>query len=136
MGRVIRAQRKGAGSIFQSNYLDNKVYPAIEYKRNAIRIEYGTRSFGEDRTVQFRYRLHPDPVWSDFTTSTVKEYNNLKEDDYTFEVEALCLNGETAVTRFSFTILPPWYRSVYAWIDLLVVIGYPIQLSVKTISND
>ncbi|MDD4516250.1 MAG: transcriptional regulator [Massilibacteroides sp.] len=102
--------------LFQSNHLNLTTFPKLEYTRNAIRIEYGTRSFGQNQTVRFRYRLNPDPVWSDYTQATVKEYNNLKEGDYSFEVEAHYSDGGVNATKFSFTILPPWYRSIYAWI--------------------
>lgn len=108
--------------IFQSNFLNNNIFPEISYNHNAIRIEYGVRSFGLDKAVQFRYKLSPDPIWSALTTATVKEYNNLKEGDYTFEIEAFYPNGEVNKGQFSFTILPPWYRSTYAWVGYICLL--------------
>lgn len=101
--------------IYENSYLNKGVFPEIDFKHNAIRIAYDVRSFGQDKSVKFRYRLSPDLLWSVPTSSTVKEYNNLYEGDYTFELEAFHANGEVTATKFSFTILPPWYRSNYAW---------------------
>lgn len=102
--------------IYESSYLNKRLFPEIAFKHNGIRIAYDVRSFGQDKSVKFRYRLTPDPLWSSYTSSTVKEYSNLKEGDYTFELEAVYPNGEIETVQFSFTILPPWYRSVYAWL--------------------
>jgi hypothetical protein len=102
--------------IYENNYLNKALFPKIDFKNNAIRIAYDVRSFGQDKPVTFRYKLSPDPLWSAFTSSTLKEYNNLKEGDYTFDLEAFYADGGTGVTKFSFIILPPWYRSVYAWV--------------------
>lgn len=102
--------------IYEDSYLNKSIFPEISYKNNALRIAYDIRSFGQDKPVKFRYRLTPDPLWSAYTSSTVKEYNHLREGNYTFEVEAFHTNGNVATTKFSFTILPPWYRSIYAWV--------------------
>jgi len=47
----------------------------------------------------------------------VKEYTNLKEGSYTFEVKALNSHGsETEINSFSFVIKPPFYKSKVAWL--------------------
>ncbi len=54
-------------------------------------------------------------AWSDPDTLNFRDYNNLYEGDYTFEVRALDELGRTGpITGFAFTILPPWYRTPYA----------------------
>lgn len=111
--------------IYENNYLNNNLFPRIEFKNNAIRIAYDVRAFGQDKSVKFRYRLSPDQLWSTLTFSTIKEYNNLREGDYRFELEAFYANGEISATNFSFTILPPWYRSIYAWmVYFLLFLGF------------
>lgn len=107
--------------IYEDNFLNYTVFPEIAYKHNGLRIEYDVRSMGQDKATKFRYRLSPDPIWSTLTASKVKEYNHLREGDYTFEVEAYHPNGEVSAASFSFTILPPWYRSLYAWIAYSVL---------------
>ncbi len=90
--------------------------PKISYGHNSLRFEYAMRSFGKSTPVEYRYRLLPDDLWSEPTEATVKEYSNLREGDYTFEVEAIMPNGYTTLQWYDFTISPPWYRSIYAWI--------------------
>lgn len=108
--------------IYENNFLNRPFFPSIDYRNNALKIEYDIRSFEQNRDTRFRYRLSPDDFWSEQTLSTVKEYNNLKEGDYTFEVEAIMENGQTASTSFSFTVLPPWYRSVFVKCVYLLLI--------------
>lgn len=102
--------------LYTDNILSYIPNPEIRYKQNSLRFEYGIRSFGQEHEVAFRTRLLPDDLWSAPSSAGVKEYSNLKEGSYTFEVELYIPNGENSVCRFSFTILPPWYRSLYAWI--------------------
>ncbi|MDH6305068.1 DNA-binding CsgD family transcriptional regulator [Parabacteroides sp. PF5-5] len=107
--------------IYTDNYLHRLAVPEIRYKRNALRFEYEVRAFGNNNPVMYRVRLYPDNVWSDYSLSTVKEYNNLKEGSYTFEVEALFADGNKSYKSYEFRILPPWYRSGYAWAGYLLL---------------
>lgn len=110
--------------IFTDNLLGLRTMPEIAYGKNSLRFEYAVRSFGRKGSVEYRYRLLPDELWSAPTIATVKEYSNLREGDYIFEVEIVEAEGENSVQKYAFTIMPPWYRSLYAWIIyLLIFIG-------------
>jgi ligand-binding sensor domain-containing protein/DNA-binding CsgD family transcriptional regulator len=100
--------------VYIDNYLSRVPRAEVPYAQHALRFEYGVRSFGAQSPVGYRLRLSPDNQWSDFSPSTVKEYNNLREGDYTFEVEARYSDGSVDYAWFTFRVLPPWYRSVYA----------------------
>lgn len=50
-----------------------------------------------------------------------KEYSNLPEGDYVFEVKAVFLDGSSSADTFSFQILPPWYRTAIAYAIYLVL---------------
>lgn len=102
--------------IYTDNFSFSSNTPEIAYEYRAIRLEYAVRMFGSDNPVKYRVRLKPYTQWTEFSPITTKEYNNLNEGDYTFEIEALFVDGTTSSTHYSFTILPPWYRSIYAWI--------------------
>lgn len=62
--------------------------------------------------------------------SGIKEYTGLKEGNYTFLICAYNHHThQTEVEEIHLRILPPWYRSIYAYIMyvlLLVVLGYGI----------
>jgi len=107
--------------IYTDNLIGFKDTPRIPYGRNSLRFEYAVRSFGRLENIQYRYRLLPDDLWSEFTTLKIKEYSNLREGDYTFEVEVNLPDGQNAIEKYAFTILPPWYRTIYAWAVYLLL---------------
>ncbi|MCD7977895.1 MAG: transcriptional regulator [Tannerellaceae bacterium] len=112
--------------IYKNNYQDLCSNPVIPYTNNSIRFEYAFSSFSNERSVKVRYRLLPDQAWSDYTETGVKEYTNLHEGKYIFEVEALFPDGEIVSSSYSFTIQPPWFRSGYAY--LMAVVGFLLLL--------
>lgn len=55
--------------------------------------------------------------WSGTSELHFREFSNLREGSYTFEVRALDELGRFGpVQRFQFQILPPWYRRSYAYL--------------------
>ncbi|MFA6871566.1 MAG: triple tyrosine motif-containing protein [Bacteroidaceae bacterium] len=113
--------------IYTSNFLDKKIKPILGYQLNSIQIEYGLSKFGQEYQVNYQYKLN-DEDWSDFTHTEMKEYNNLDEGEYTFLVKALSIDGSISTDSFSFTILPPWYRtnlvySIYCILFILFLWG-------------
>lgn len=107
--------------IYTDNLMRRISVPQIPYTRNSLRFEYAVRSFGQVGNVEYRFRLLPDDLWSEPTNATIKEYSNLREGDYTFEVEITLPNGGMSTERYTFKILPPWYRSVYAWVTYVLI---------------
>lgn len=95
---------------------------AISYASNSLRFQYAIRSLGQLEDTEYRYRLLPDDLWSEPTKATVKEYSNLPDGNYVFEVETVYSDGESKTEKYAFTILPPWYRTVYAWIAYFLLI--------------
>jgi len=108
--------------IYTDNFLRKKYIPRIAYLRNSIRFEYDFFSFSHDEDVSYRYRLIDQEEWSDYTSSKVKEYSNLHEGEYTFQVEAVFSDGNISRDSFTFIICPPWYRTGVAYIFYIVLI--------------
>lgn len=100
--------------LYTDNFLNITSSPQIAYRKNAIRFEYAIRNAGNNDDVLYTYRLLPDDTWSEQTTLTTKEYGNLYEGEYTFEVKAILPDISIPTRTFTFTVLPPWYRSTYA----------------------
>ncbi len=105
----------------------------LPYDERNVRLQVGATNLERtDRTV-FRYRLLPyEDAWSDWTEETSRDYTNLYENTYTFEVQAQNVDGSTsAVAGFSFQVMPPWYRSLWAYalygLGVLLVIGGGVQ---------
>ncbi|MBN2519131.1 MAG: hypothetical protein JXB17_01385, partial [Bacteroidales bacterium] len=107
----------------------------LNYNLNALKIEFCTPKFSEIENIEYCYKLEGfDEKWSDWKTENVKEYSNLHEEDYIFKVKAKDpFNNETAETGFKFVILPPWYRSIWAYILYSIVSITFILIIIKII---
>ncbi|MBI3511108.1 MAG: SpoIIE family protein phosphatase [Bacteroidetes bacterium] len=89
----------------------------IAYKFNSIAFRYAAPYFMFNEQPKFSYRLDGlDTNWSAPSNSFTKEYNNLGEGTYTFRVRATNELGMIArEATYTFTILPPWYRTWWAY---------------------
>lgn len=79
-----------------------------------MRIEFAPVSYRPG--VSYQYRLDPiDAGWSAWSDEPFIDYTTLEPNDYTFRLRArgpAMITG--AETRWSFTVLPPWYRTTWA----------------------
>lgn len=98
----------------------------IKYKDNSIRIEYGCNNYDHTKTITYSYKLdRVDRKWSEFTSATTKEYTDLPEGSYTFSVKIRPdFGGKDIQTSMTFEILPPWYRSWWAYTIYIILISY------------
>lgn len=64
-----------------------------------------------------------DDDWSELSELSFREYSNLHEGKYTFEVRAIDEFGRPGPTAsFAFTILPPWYRTPHAYVGYVALV--------------
>jgi class 3 adenylate cyclase/ligand-binding sensor domain-containing protein len=91
--------------------------PRLPYRDNAIRFAYAAPFFEDQASVDYQFRLGgTEKQWSPWTKETRKDYTNLPERAYTFEVRARNPHGiETRPVSFKFTLLAPWYRTWWAY---------------------
>jgi signal transduction histidine kinase len=70
-----------------------------------------------DKT-KYRYILEgADKTWSDISGKASADYRNLSHGDYSFKVSSCGFNGKwSKPVEFRFTIRPPWWLSVWAYI--------------------
>ncbi len=106
--------------VYTANFLGQKPETVVAYSLNSVRFEYGLPFFTMGDDVRFQYRLNKGR-WSDFTSVRTKEYSNLSEGEYTFEVKALFPDGTASSDEIVFRVLPPWYRSAPAYICYIVL---------------
>lgn len=113
--------------------------PAIAYSDTGIRFEYAAPTFNQPEETVFRYRLAGlADEWSEWTNRGAVHLSNLWEGTYTLHVEARNAQGvvgEAAV--FSFEMLPPWYRTWWAFalyasgVGILLLLGYNYRQAVN-----
>ncbi|MCG8310863.1 MAG: ATP-binding protein [Cytophagales bacterium] len=119
---VRKVLANGDSLIFGGSLL-NRQSTILNYASNAVRFEYAAPSF--DRPAKTRYQVWLegfDPGWSEWIGEAKKDYTNLPEGDYTFRVKARNVYGEVSKEgSFTFSILPPWYRSWWAYSTYLLL---------------
>src|SRR5690606_26379188 len=81
----------------------------IPYISNNVRFTFSSPEFENLRNVTYSYLLEPfDGTWSNWSKSTVKEYTNLREGDYTMKVKVRNSSGtESDEKQLAFAIYPP-----------------------------
>ena len=99
----------------------------ISYDDNSVRFEYGAANFDKTQTVLYSYSLtdgSDSEQWSEYSPVHSKEYTRLAEGHYVFHVRALTAGSKEPVeTKLEFTVLPPWYRSWWAYLLYLLFIA-------------
>ena len=106
----------------------------LPYHANSLSFEYSALFFESPASLQYRVKLEPfDTEWSGWNHKAEKEYTNLYEGNYTFKVMSRNIySTESTVATYNFTILPPWYRTPWAYtlycVLSLLVIGIIIQV--------
>ncbi len=96
-----------------------------------VRIEFAPASYRPG--VVYQYRLDPvDAKWSAWTVQPSIDYTNLDHGHYTFRVRARSAAGvASGETRWSFTVLPPWYRTRAALAGWLLLAAIAIAAIVR-----
>jgi serine phosphatase RsbU (regulator of sigma subunit) len=126
---LIRKVQTDPDSLLYTGY-GTSAPPKLPYSHNSLTFTYAALYFGFTPKNQYSYQLVGyDKQWSRWTTDTKKEYTNLDEGKYTFRVKSRNIYGlESYTTTYSFSIMPPWYRTWWAYISyvllfLLVIAG-------------
>ena len=127
INKVFLIDNKGDSLLFAANFCGTKCKPEINYNNSGIRIEYGNKF----HSFNYRYKVNKNGYWSHPSKSTSREFTNLTEGEYTFFVEELA--GEKVINSDSFTfiVLPPWYRTIWAYIVYIILITLMVLIIKK-----
>lgn len=99
------------------NGRENKAESSFSFGQNSFAFSYAAPHFESDSHINYQYKLENyDEEWSDWSLTNFKEYTNLREGNYTFSVRAKNIfDQETEVESYEFRILPPIYRTTFAY---------------------
>ncbi len=91
---------------------------SLPHAQNNLRFDFATPFYDGLLGNRFQYFLQGrDRDWSEWTQETWKSYTNLDEGAYSFRVRAKNIYGQVSKTaRFRLDILPPWYRTWWAYL--------------------
>jgi len=95
----------------------------VPFENNRFRFKFSLPGHHHELGNDFQVQLKEyDKKWSNWSKETQKDYTNLPEGDYTFKVRAKNVYGKISEEdSYSFTILPPWYRTWWAY--FLYILG-------------
>lgn len=110
-----------------------KSQESINYSSNSLHFEYSCTLYGQKENIEYSYYLKGfDKDWSEWAKKTEKDYTNLPAGAYTFQVKVRNnLGNESAVSSYSFIVLPPWYQSNWAYLAYFLLIFTAIYLLYK-----
>lgn len=91
--------------------------PEIRYEHNNLIFRFAASFYENIDNLKFSYYLEGfDKAWSVWGSDNYKEYTNIPEGEYIFRIKALNTYGTvSSETSYTFTILPPWYRTTWAY---------------------
>jgi ligand-binding sensor domain-containing protein/signal transduction histidine kinase len=110
----------------------------LPYRHNHINIDFGSDELAKPYLVEYQYILEGyDEEWSPVLKKTSATFGNIHEGEYTFLVKARFTGpsespaGEwTEPLAYSFTVLPPLYRTWWAYVIYTLIFlsfAYPIH---------
>lgn len=124
-GRVAEDVQPGAQSM-----------ATVSHAWNSFHFTFAAPVYAQQSNIEYSYFLEGfDDKWSEFSRRTEKEYTNLPAGDYEFKVKARNnLGNESAVSSYTFTVLPPWYQTWWAYavyIGLAILAGCVLYIAQK-----
>ena len=96
----------------------------LPFSDNNISFSVSAVSFDKPGANLYQYLLEGNNnKWSQWTAESKKEFTNLAGGDYTLRVRAKNIYGVvSSEATFSFSVLPPWYLSWWAFVIYSVLI--------------
>ncbi|MFC3879813.1 two-component regulator propeller domain-containing protein [Algoriphagus namhaensis] len=115
----------------------------IPFEHNYLSFQFNSTQLSDRDKVRYRYFLEGfDKEWSQISSDPFSEnYRNLPAGDYTFHVRSLSFDGRwSEPDRFSFTILPHWTNTWWAWVLYLIgfstLVGTIVQYRAKALKKE
>jgi len=125
--RKIEANFKNDSLLYGGTQTDTDRVLTLSYDFNALRITYSALFYENPEKITYQYALSSGKdkhwVWSGWTSNTQVDFSNLLEGSYIFHVRAKNIYEQLSEEcTYSFTILPPWYRSWWAYTIYIIAL--------------
>ena len=100
--------------------------PRLPASTDALRLEFAAPTYIDETATQYQSKLDGlDPDWSNWTGEAKRDFTNLSFGDYRLHVRARSVTGATGEeATYAFTILPPWYRTWWAYGGYILLLGF------------
>jgi len=114
------------------NQPDNQKYQ-LKFEDNTLSFFYALPFYEKQEAVKYSYKLEGfEDNWSEWSVKSEKQYTNLPKGTYRFVVRAINGFGEiSSPSKYKFSILSPWYQTIWAYIAYIVLGGGILYFSIK-----
>jgi serine phosphatase RsbU (regulator of sigma subunit) len=121
--RTLTASKIFGKEVFIPNINQDNQDLIIPYKQNNLYFNFGSNQFIVSNENVFSVFLEGnDKTWSDWSQKSERSYTNLSEGNYILHVKCRNIFGkESKEGTIRFTILPPWYRTFWAYVIYLLL---------------
>ena len=104
--------------------------PAFSYGKNRINFEFAGLFYDQPEKITYSYKLEGfDDTWTAWNTTSSVTFTSLHEGKYILRVKAKNIYGiESREESIAFKVLPPWYRTVLAYIAYFILFGLFVWL--------
>ncbi|MGC4036871.1 MAG: GAF domain-containing protein [Chitinophagaceae bacterium] len=115
---IIRDIKLNEDSVYFSGFALPSYKTQFSHQWSSVYFQYAAPFFkNESETVFSTWLEGRDRTWSEWTKQNFREFGNLPAGNYTFHVKAKNIyDVQSAPTSFSFTVLPPWYNTWWAYL--------------------
>ncbi len=97
--------------------------PVLNYELNNLEFTFSAPFFESQEKIEYSYKLDGFDDWSRWSTSNQAIYSYIPVGTYDFMVKARNVYGvESEIATFNIVILPPWYRTIWAYIAYAILL--------------
>jgi hypothetical protein len=90
----------------------------VPYEDRNLTFDFAAIEPDKPKQIKYQYILEGyDKNWSPLTNNTTAVFGNIPEGSYTFKLKALSPYNVWSETSYSFKVLPPWWRTWWAYIS-------------------
>ncbi len=110
-------------TLLQINNTFSQTNTILSFNNNGAVFSFCANDFENSDKMLFSTKLEGfEKKWSDWHPRQSREFTNLEEGKYTFSVKAKNIYGTTSdPVSIGFTVLPPWQRTVWAFIVYILL---------------
>jgi signal transduction histidine kinase/CheY-like chemotaxis protein len=115
---LVRQVNAGSKIVFGGTSVEGTSDLRLPPGSDALRFQFATLSYANPADTQYQYLLEgADKDWSAWDKQKEANYSGLGPGHYRFRVRSRADDGRTGEeASYAFTILPPWYRTTFAYV--------------------
>jgi signal transduction histidine kinase/CheY-like chemotaxis protein len=115
---LVRQINAGSKVVFGGTSVDGTSDLRLPPGTDALRFQFAALSYADSADTDYQYLLEgADKDWSPWGKQKEANYSGLGPGHYRFRVRSRANDGRTGEeASYAFTILPPWYRTTFAYV--------------------